>query len=699
MPNSSTELKIAGMTCASCVRRVERALAKVPGVSEAQVNFATERATVQHEHEVAPESLTHAVEAAGYHVVTEAPKQDELAVLQRDLLLAALFTIPTVALSMFWMDRPAWANWLIAALATPATLWSGRRFFGVAAKSLAHGSATMDTLIALGAGAAWLLSFVTLLQNPTHAHHLYFESGAVIVTLILLGRFFEARSKAKMRSAIESLMALAPATAWRVLKDGKEEETPYAALRPGDLLRAKPGQRLAVDGEVVVGESFVDESLLTGEPVPVLKTPGSPVTGGTMNQSGSFVYRATHTGAETALAQIIQMVERAQGSKASIQRLADRVSAVFVPIVVLLAVATFLVWHFGLAAGWGEAVIPAVAVLVIACPCALGLATPTAIMVGTGRGAELGILVKDGSVLEMAGAIKTVLLDKTGTITRGRPEVVSVQGDARTLALAAAVETGSEHPLARAIIEAARGLPTASATAFAVKEGRGAQATVEGETVLVGSRRLMTENGVELPALELSGTEVWVAASGQYVGVLTIQDPIAETSAEAIRALKALGLHVGMVTGDNRTTASSVGHVVGVDSVDAEVLPAEKASVVAKHRATGQVAMVGDGINDAPALAAADLGIAMGSGANVAMDAAGITLLGSDLRGVATAIRLARATLNTIRWNLVWAFGYNVVMIPLAMAGRLDPMFAAGAMAFSSVSVVGNSLRLRRFGK
>ncbi|MGV3615148.1 MAG: heavy metal translocating P-type ATPase [Fimbriimonas sp.] len=749
---ASTELQIEGMTCASCVRRVERAIAKVPGVTEASVNFANERATVAHSPAVDAQALIKAVEDAGYaakphgrpqhhgqdhhameaaedheghdmsdHSAHLAPETDRAArAATLNLIFAAALTVPAVALSMLWHPRPEWANWLLFALTTPVIFGAGRSFFVVTWKALKHGAATMDTLIAMGSGAAWAYSTYALFAFSGHgAHHqsehVYFETGGVIVTLILLGRFLEARAKGNMSGAIKKLMGLAPKSATVVHEGGHETEMPIEALQIGQILRVRPGEKIAVDGEVVEGESYVDESMLTGEPIPVGKKPGELVTGGTMNQGGALLYRATKVGADTALAQIVKMVERAQGSKAPVQKLADQVSAIFVPIVILIALGTFLYYKLALGATWDAALLPAVAVLVIACPCALGLATPTALIVGTGRGAELGVLIKDGTALERAGAIRTVLLDKTGTITQGRPSLTDVVPlasvpEAELMALLAGAEIPSEHPVARAIVEGirSRGVEPPRAEGFKAHGGRGIEAVVDGHAVLVGTRRLMGDWSFEvapqveerLRALEAEGkTAILMAVDGAVAGIVAVADAVGEHSADAIRELKALGLTPVMVTGDNRTTAESVARQIGIDQVEAQVLPADKAAIVKKHQVSGPAAMVGDGVNDAPALAQADLGIAIGGGTDVAMETAGVTLLRSDLRGVATAIRLARATLTTIRWNLVWAFGYNVVMIPLAMAGKLNPMWAAGAMAISSISVIANSLRLRGFGR
>ena len=738
----TTEMVIEGMTCASCVRRVEKALSKVPGVAGASVNYATERASVSHERHVDAATLTKAVVDAGYgakpkdeppaliegmeghagmsrdehaeHMAVESDKRQKA--MRANLVVAIALTVPTVLISMIWHPRPEWVNGLLLGLATPVIFWNGRGFFVSAGKGLRHLTATMDSLIALGAGAAWLSSAYALAAFRGNAHaqseHIYFETGAVIVTLILVGKYLEARSKARMSGAIQKLLGLSPKTATVVLEDGREEQRPVEGMTVGTVLRVRPGEKLAVDG-VVGGEGYVDESMLTGEPLPVKKSVGDVVTGATLNTTGALLYRATRVGADTTLAGIVRLVERAQGSKAPVQRLADRVSAVFVPLVILVAIATFAFWT-ARGAGFAEALIPAVAVLVVACPCALGLATPTAIMVGTGRGAELGILIKDGGVLERAGAVGSVLLDKTGTITVGRPELTDIEtfgglSERGALSFAACAELPSEHPVARAIVEGARrrGIDPKHPESFQAQGGRGVRAVVEGRAILVGSLRLLREWRVDfdlkpaeasLRGLEReSKTAVLLAVDGVLEAIFAVSDRVGEHSREAVEQLKAMRIVPVMVTGDNRATAESVARTVGIDHVEAGVLPGEKADAVKRHQARGRTAMVGDGINDAPALAQADLGIAMGTGTDVAMETAGITLLRHDLRGVPQALGLARATLRTIRWNLFWAFGYNAVAIPLAATGRMSPMLAASAMAFSSVSVILNSLRLRRF--
>ncbi len=731
--SEETTLDISGMTCASCVRRVEKALSKTEGVSLANVNFATHQATVTHEAGVPVDALVQAVDHAGYgarpvvddphahHTASEhaehlkAESEAELAKLKRVLIVSAALSAPLVALSMLWHPRPEWANWLLFALATPVIFGCGFRFFAIALKAIRHGNTTMDTLIAMGAGAAWAYSTYSLIKFRGHAHmqseHVYYETGAVIVTLILLGRFLESRAKRRMSDSIRKLMDLTPHTATLVGLDGGESQVDTSALRPGNLVRVRPGERIAADGIVVDGESFVDESMVTGEPLPVSKHAGDQVVGGTVNDRGSFVLRVERTGSETTLAQIARLVERAQGSKAPLQGLADRVSSFFVPIVIVIAGVTLaLSLAFGL--GLDRGMMAAVAVLVIACPCALGLATPTALMVGTGRGAELGILVKDGEALERAGTVRSVLFDKTGTLTEGRPQLTDIEPFGRwtaddALAFAAALEAPSEHPIARAAVEAAstRELKIAEVKGFVATRGQGVTASVDGEAGAAGRLSFVAGLYPEIPddlessvqRLQSQGKSTFVVAGGRGFAVFAVSDVVAEHSADAVAELKALGIRPVMVTGDHAASARAIAHEVGVEEVHADLLPADKSDLVAKIQREGPTAMVGDGINDAPALAQADLGIAMGTGTDVAIETAGVTLLRADLRGVARAIRLARATLATIRTNLFWAFAYNVVMIPLAALGKLSPMLAAGAMAFSSVSVVLNSLRLRRF--
>lgn len=731
-PVQETTLDIEGMSCASCVLRVEKALEKTPGVSAANVNFATHQATIQHEGHVEQGALLKAVEGAGYaakpvddihahHSASEHAEHlrmesaGELAKMRANLWLAAALTVPVLAISMLWHPRPEWVNWALFALSTPATFWCGRQFFTVAWKALKRWTTTMDTLVAMGAGAAWAYSTYSLFAYAGHGHmqseHIYFETGVVIITLILLGRYLESKAKSRMSDSIRKLMELAPEEVTVVDESGAERTIATRDLAIASLVKVRPGERIAADGVVVEGSSFVNESMVSGEPMPVSKNPGDNVIGGTVNDRGSFVFRAEKVGANTALAQIAKLVQRAQGSKAPMQGLADRVSSIFVPIVIVVAILTtvaYLLTGHSLDAS----IMPAVAVLVIACPCALGLATPTALMVGTGRGAELGILIKDGESLERASRLKTVILDKTGTLTEGKPKLTDVipfgtWSEEEALAFAASLESSSEHPLARAVVTGAtdRGLAVSLPQDFEAVRGHGVAGTVAGRAGVVGKPSLAANRGFALTAevhkaveaLERDGKTVFVAASGDDLAVLAVADSVAEHSADAVSYLKSMGLTPVMVTGDNQITAAAVAQIVRIDHVRAQVLPADKAEIVKEYQQDGPTAMVGDGINDAPALAQSDLGIAMGSGTDVAIETASVTLLRSDLRGVAQAIRLARQTLTTIRWNLFWAFVYNVVMIPLAAMGLLSPMLAAAAMAFSSISVILNSLRLRRF--
>ncbi len=720
------ELNLEGLHCASCVARVEGALKKVEGVASAEVNLATHKAYVAFDPDrTEAQALEEAVARAGYaatvalphaaHEHAEHGHADPASERRGNLLLSAMLTLPVFVLSMFWHPRPVAVNWLIFALATPAIFWTGREFFVNSVKGLRYGALTMDTLVALGSFAAWAASVVALFTLHGHAQSegIYFETGAVIVTLILFGRYLEALAKTRASSAIRMLLDLTPQTAWRVVGES-EEEVPIARVRVGDRLRVRPGERVPVDGRVEEGEAFVDESMLTGEPNPVGKRRGDTVTGATLISGGSLIVEAQRVGEDTTLAQIARLVERAQGSKAGVQRLVDRISAVFIPIVIGIAITTFLVWLFALGASPMEALLPAVAVLVIACPCALGLATPTAIMVGTGRGAELGVLVKDGAALERAGRVQTVVFDKTGTLTQGKPVLsdFAAFGEAKEadlLALAASAEQGSEHPIGQTVVRAAQRklLRIRPAERFQAHEGRGVTAEVQGKRIAIGSPRLMQEQGVVVPdavrerfeAFESEGkTALLMGVDGEAVAAFSVSDTLRAESAEAVEGLRRLGVRALMMTGDNARTAEAIAAQLGIEEVFAGVLPSEKAARVQALQAEGlRVAMVGDGINDAPALAQSDLGIAMGSGTDIAIETAEIALLRPDVRGVPTALRLAERTLHTIRWNLVWAFGYNVLMIPLAAMGLLNPMLAAGAMAFSSVSVVANSLRLKSF--
>jgi Cu+-exporting ATPase len=705
-------LSLEGMTCASCATRIERKLNKLEGV-EATVNYATEQAAVDYDSDrVEVDDLLHAVEAAGYRarVAKRAAEDGERARrLRNRVVVSAVLTAPLALLMIPPLQFAGW-EWLAFALSTPVVLWAGYGFHRAAWLNARHLAATMDTLISIGTIAAWAWSVValTLAENA----HTYFEVGAVITTLILLGRFLEARAKRRSSAAIRALLELG-AKEVRVLRDGREVVLPVEELGPGDLFVVRPGEKIATDGVVEEGSSAVDQSMLTGEPVPVEVASGSEVAGATINAHGRLIVRATKVGSETALAQIARMVEEAQAGKAPIQRLVDRVSGVFVPIVIVLSLATLAGWLL-LTGDEAAAFTAAVAVLIIACPCALGLATPTALMVGTGRGAQLGILIKGPEVLERTRRITTIVLDKTGTVTEGRIRVADAlpaPGVAREelLRFAGAAEDASEHPIARAIAERAReelgALPPVEG--FRNRAGLGVEAVVDGRTVVVGRPSFLGEWGVELPP-ELAGerdeaeamgqTVVAVAADGAVLGLLAVADRLKPTSADAVAELKALGLAPVLLTGDNERTARAVAADVGIERVLADVLPEDKVNEVRRLQDAGEVvAMVGDGVNDAPALAQADLGLAIGTGTDVAIEASDLTLVSGDLRAAADAIRLARGTLRTIKGNLFWAFAYNVAAIPLAVVGLLNPIVAAAAMAFSSIFVVTNSLRLRRF--
>jgi P-type Cu+ transporter len=718
---SKLELDIKGMTCAACSARIEKVVNKLEGVNLATVNLPLERGTVEYmEGVVSEEEIIKRIEKIGFQASVrkeekqELSKDQEVARQKRMFIIALIFSLPLfVTMIDHFSERMILPHWFMNgylqwALATPVQFYAGLQFYKGAYKSLRGGSANMDVLVAMGTSAAYFYSVWLVLQGEVY---LFFETSAVIITLILLGKLLEARAKGRTSEAIKKLMGLQAKKAM-VIRDGNEIEIAIEDVRLNDIVVVKPGEKIPVDGIVVEGYTSIDESMLTGESIPVDKSIDDEVIGATINKHGSFKFRATKVGKDTTLAQIIKVVEDAQGSKAPIQRLADIISGYFVPVAVLIAVISFVTWYFILGASFQEALINFTAVLVIACPCALGLATPTSIMVGTGRGAENGILYKGGEHLERAHKTDTVVLDKTGTITKGEPELTDIipaagWEETEFLKLAASIEKGSEHPLGQAVVKAAkdRNIVLSSVEQFEAIPGHGLKAVYEGQDVLIGTRKLMRENQIDFQMLEADMTRLesdgktamLISVSGKLSGVIAVADQVKESSKEAVQQLKKMGYTVIMLTGDNERTANAIAKQVNIDTVFSEVLPDQKAQKIKELKEQGKkVIMVGDGINDAPALALADIGMAIGTGTDVAMEAADITLMRGDLRSIPEAIKLSRATMRNIKQNLFWAFIYNSIGLPIAAMGLLAPWIAGAAMAFSSVSVVSNSLRLKR---
>lgn len=726
------ELDITGMTCAACSARIEKGLNRMSGVNQANVNLALEKATVEYNPlELSKEDIIKKIQALGYGASLKEEdkaqgldqRQKEIQIQTRKFVFAAILSLPLLwtmvahfrFTSFIYVPDFLMNPWVQFALATPVQFIIGSQFYVGAYKSLKNKSANMDVLVAMGTSAAYFYSLYLSIQSlgaGAHSVELYYETSAILITLILLGKLFEAKAKGRTSEAIQKLMGLRAKTAV-VERDGTEKEIPLEEVVVGDIFHVKPGEKIPVDGRIIEGQSAIDESMLTGESVPVDKGPGDEVIGATINKNGFLRVEATKVGKDTALAQIIKVVEEAQGSKAPIQRLADKISGIFVPVVVAIAFTTFFIWYGIITPGnFAESLEKMIAVLVIACPCALGLATPTLIMAGSGRAAEYGILFKGGEHLETTHRITSVVLDKTGTVTNGTPELTDVipvenWDEEELLSLAGSAEKRSEHPLAQAIVAGieSRGISLKEATEFEAIPGYGVRALVDGNEVLIGTRKLMARHKIEtahmngqMESLEREGkTAMLIAINGGYAGILAVADTIKETSKEAVARLKEMGLEVIMITGDNKQTAQAIASQVGIDRVIAEVLPEGKAREVQKLQAEGKkVAMVGDGINDAPALAVADIGMAIGTGTDVAMEAADITLIRGDLNSIADAIFMSHKTIRNIKQNLFWAFGYNTVGIPIAAMGFLAPWLAGAAMAFSSVSVVLNALRLQR---
>jgi Cu+-exporting ATPase len=727
---------VEGMTCASCVARVEKSIKKIEGIKNVSVNLATEKATFEFEEgKVNVKDVADMVEKAGYKMdvssskeIIKEEKDDEISdyhrTLQKELIFAAILTAPILLISMgsMWGEfhnllpiSTDYLNKVLLILTTPVVFISGRRFYKIFWNNLKHFTADMNSLVAVGTAAAYGFSilvtlFPGLILKPGEFPHVYFDTTSVIITLILMGRWLESRAKSKTNTAVKKLISLKPKTAL-LIKGEEEIEVNIEDLRLGDIVIVKPGGKIPADGTIVQGNSVIDESMVTGESIPIEKSIGTKVIGGTINKTGSFQFQITALGDNSVLGQIIKMVEEAQGSKAPIQNLADKVASIFVPVVIGIAVITFILWIIN-GGGFSSALINFVAVLIIACPCALGLATPTAIMVGTGKGARFGILIKNGESLEISHKITTVILDKTGTITEGEPHVSDIIFDDITedkiIQLAASVENKSEHPIAKAIVNYAKSknislLETAS---FESVTGQGIISSLNGNTIIVGNKKLIQQNSVANDWLdkkidELLGkgkTLVYVGIDKALKGVIAIDDPVKNSSKEAIKELKEMGIKTVMITGDNKKTAEIIADSVDVDSYEAEVMPDEKAKAISKYQKGNEiVAMVGDGINDAPALAQSDVGIAIGSGTDIAIETGSIVLISGDLKGVVSAIKLSKQTIRTIKQNLFWAFIYNSLGIPLAALGILNPMFAALAMSLSSVSVISNSLRLKNF--